>query len=125
MMSKSVSKVKETYNEKVGDKSIKTELKWDDEKLRWDLLDFALLEPIIYRYTVGAQKYEPNSWKNLANGKERYFSACMRHLSCMRQGEQADPDPRFAKYPSHCAAAIWNLLAVLYFEQQEEKSKAE
>ena len=114
---------KPEYKEQVGIRDLSKGMKWDGGKLRWELLDLKLLEPIVYRYTAGAEKYGPNNWQKVENGAERYYAAAMRHLVDYRSGERDDPDPRFAEFPSHLAAAIWNLISCLHFEMEERKKE--
>ena len=109
---------KDQLNEKYKDAKGK---KWDGGKLRWDLLDLDLLEPIIYRYTKGAEKYGPGNWKLVDDAEERYYAAAMRHLCEYRKGNRDDDDERFAEYPSHLAACIWNMLCLLWFENKHRK----
>ena len=59
----------------------------DQGKLRWDLLPLDVVEKIVEVYTFGAEKYAPNSWQNLEDGRERYYAALLRHLCAWRKGE--------------------------------------
>ena len=111
---------KDQVNEKYKDAK---GMKWDGGKLRWDLLDLETLEPIVNRFTKGAEKYGPNNWQLVDDAKERYYAAAMRHLCEYRKGNRDDDDPRFADYPSHLAASIWNMLCLLWFENQERKAE--
>lgn len=108
--------VNEKYKDAVGKK-------WDGDKLRWDLLDLELLEPIVYRFSRGAEKYGCRNWQLVDDAEERYYAAGMRHLCEYRKGNINDDDPQFEKYPSHLAAACWNFLVLLWFEQQRTKNK--
>lgn len=79
------------------EESIKNDFK--DDKLRLDLLP------------LGAKKYAPNSWQNLPDAENRYYSALMRHLCAYRKGETKDEESGL--HP--LAHVIWNGLALLYF----------
>lgn len=88
-------------------------------KLRWDLLPFESVEEIVKIYTHGAEKYGDNQWQGVE--PDRYVSALMRHLVAWRKGEKIDPD---SKLP-HLAHVGWNVLALIWFELQEQEEKNE
>jgi len=66
--------------------------KHDIGKLRWDLLPLDAPEAIVKVLTYGAEKYGADTWQDLPNGKDRYFSALMRHLVAWRRGETHDAE---------------------------------
>jgi hypothetical protein len=66
--------------------------KHDTGKLQWSLLPIDPIEEVIKILMYGAQKYSANSWQKLENGKERYYSALLRHLTAWQKGEKNDPE---------------------------------
>jgi hypothetical protein len=64
--------------------------KYDQGKLRYDLLPPQEIEQIVEVLTMGAAKYSDNSWQDVENGIDRYYAAAMRHLQSWRQGEVTD-----------------------------------
>lgn len=64
-------------------------MKFDDDKVRYDLIppewETALAEVLTY----GAKKYKPNNWRN--GEIDRYIGAIMRHWNAYRKGEFDDP----------------------------------
>lgn len=96
---------------------MKKGLKDDEQKPRWDLLPLPLVEKIVDVYTFGAKKYKANSWQQVENGRERYYSALMRHLTKWRGGETIDPESGLF-HLSHCG---WNILALIFFEIKDGK----
>jgi len=66
--------------------------KFDNEKLRYDLLPPFSIEKVVEILTFGAKKYSPNNWKYVENWKDRYIAALMRHLEAYRKGELLDPE---------------------------------
>lgn len=91
-------------------------LKYDTDKLRWDLLDLKLIKEIVKVYSFGAKKYTDNSWQQVENAKERYYAAMMRHLEAYRAGEKKDPESGLL----HTSHIGWNALALIHFDLQEE-----
>lgn len=85
-------------------------LKYDDKKLRWDLLPIEQVEEIVKILTFGANKYTDNSWQRVENGIERYYAALMRHIVDWRKGEELDPESNI----HHLAHAGCNILFLLY-----------
>lgn len=68
--------------------------------------------------TKGAEKYTPNGWARVANGKDRYMEAFARHMFALGSGEQIDQDTGCL----HKSQMIWNLLASLELELREAES---
>lgn len=68
--------------------------------------------------TFGANKYTPNGWKEVEDGKRRYADAMLRHYF-KSKWEENDPDSDLL----HLAHMAWNALAILHFHIQEEKPK--
>jgi hypothetical protein len=81
------------------------QLKRDDNKVRYDLIDPSVLSDIAEVFTFGAVKY---SDKNYLNGlsNDRMYSACMRHLESFRKGIPVDEESG----KSHLIHAICNLI---------------
>jgi hypothetical protein len=65
--------------------------------------------------TKGAEKYTPNGWAEVADGKDRYLEAFGRHMIELGQGENVDPDTGCM----HKAQMVWNLLASLELELRQ------
>lgn len=74
-----------------------------DNKTRYDLLPWDALEVVARVMMVGAQKYEPNGWKDVPDGVAVYQQAIGRHVSLMYQGEDLDKDD-FLPVEAHIAA---------------------
>lgn len=86
-------------------------LKFDTDKLRWDLLPIECVEEVVKILSFGAKKYGPNNWQNVE--PDRYYAALMRHLVASRKGEKLDPESGL----SHMAHVMCNVLFLLWFEE--------
>jgi len=75
---------------KGGDVFKSTGMKFDEDKLRYDLMPPHALEGVVRILTFGAAKYAPNNWQKVE--KERYVAAAMRHLEAYRKGEMMDEE---------------------------------
>lgn len=64
--------------------------KFDQDKVRWDLVPFKELESVAKVMTFGANKYADNGWKGV--DKSRYLAALMRHFVAYMDGEITDPE---------------------------------
>ncbi len=53
-------------------------MKYDEKKLRLDLIPFSAYESLGKVLTFGANKYTPNSWQMVE--KNRYVAALLRHM---------------------------------------------
>jgi len=78
-------------------------MKFDDDKLRWDLLPFDAIEEIVKIMTFGAKKYAPNNWQKV--DADRYIAALMRHLVAHLKGEKLDQESGIL-HLSHIACNI-------------------
>lgn len=90
-------------------------LKFDDDKLRWDLLPLQPIEDVVKVLTFGAAKYGPNNWQQVKDAKDRYFAALMRHIVAHRSGEENDAESGI----SHIAHAICNLVFLDWLDKHE------
>lgn len=84
----------------------------DSGKLRWDLLDWEVVEEIVKVYTMGANKYEDENWRK-GIGWRRIFAALMRHLIAWWRGEDLDKESGL----SHLAHAAWQCIALLWYSK--------
>lgn len=90
-------------------------MKFDDEKLRWDLLPYDAIEKIVEIMTHGANKYAPNNWRKVAI--ERYQGALMRHFTADINGEVIDKDSGLL----HVAHMACNALFILWLRMKEQE----
>jgi len=87
-------------------------VKYDGNKLLWDLLPLEPVQEIVRVLTYGAKKYTKDNWKYVADSKERYYAAMMRHITAWRLGEKFDLDTTI----HHLAHAGCCLIFLLWFE---------
>lgn len=66
--------------------------KFDDGKLRYDLVPPAVLEQLATVLTFGAEKYGANNWQTVPDARNRYYAAMMRHVEADRGGEVFDEE---------------------------------
>lgn len=83
-------------------------LKYDDNKLMWDLLPYDAVEKIVEIMTYGAKKYAPNNWQKVK--ANRYYAAMMRHIVAELKGEDNDKESGLL----HLAHAATNILFLLW-----------
>lgn len=81
------------------------DLKYDQGKLRHDLIPPEAEKALAEVLTFGADKYEPDSWRDVKDGKRRYMAAALRHINAHRMGEELDEESGL----SHLAHALTNL----------------
>lgn len=91
------------------------DFKKDFDKLRWDLLPWASVEPIVQVLTYGAKKYSDNSWQKVESF--RYKGALYRHLVAFEKGELVDDESGLP----HLAHALTNLVFLYYFYHLKNK----
>jgi hypothetical protein len=88
----------------------------DTGKNRLDLIEPEFIESVGKVLTFGANKYEPNNWQNVEDGKDRYYAAALRHLMAYRKGEEKDPESGL----SHLEHVACNIMFLLHFEREEK-----
>ncbi len=88
-------------------------IKFDFDKLQYDLIDPYALEDMAKVLTLGAKKYDRYNWKNVE--EYRYVAASMRHFEAYRKGEICDPESGV----SHLAHAMVNLMFLYCFENEK------
>ena len=91
--------------------------KFDDKKLRWDLLPYAEVEDVVKILTHGAKKYGDENWKLVSKGRGRYLAAAMRHIVAWKKGEIVDRDTGV----SHLAHAVCCLLFLMWIDKKPLK----
>lgn len=87
---------------------VKEFMKFDGDKLRYDLVPPSAVKALAEVLTFGARKYKPNNWKECQE-PERYLAALYRHLELWRAGEVNDQDSGLP----HLAHAMTNLAFML------------
>lgn len=94
--------------------------KHDQDKTRWDLLPWEVLEDVANVMTAALgppNNYGECSWRTVPDGRKRYLSAMMRHLRRMQEGERFDPDSRLQHAAHFACCALF--LAALYAGDEE------
>ena len=87
---------------------VKEFMKFDSDKLRYDLIPPEVLKAMAEVLTYGAKKYKPNNWRE-CDDPERYIGALLRHLQAYRLGDRVDVESGL----DHLAMAMTNV-AMLY-----------
>lgn len=72
-------------------KNINKFIKYDSNKIRYDLVPPSAIRGMGEVLTQGLLKYPEHNWKNCDN-KDRYIAALYRHLEAWRSGEINDPE---------------------------------
>jgi len=86
----------------------------DHEKLRFDLVPWEALEPVVKVLEHGAGKYGDDNWRLVPDHERRYFAAAMRHLVAHAKCQPTDPETG----QSHLAHAVCCLLFMIAREKE-------
>ena len=89
-------------------------LKYDEDKLRYDLIPARVLQWLARILSFGAKKYSANNWQKIE--VDRYYAAMMRHVEAWRLGEWLDKE---SGYP-HLAHALCCVVFMLWLGEEEE-----
>lgn len=91
-----------------------------DSKPMWHLLPLNVVEHVVKVLTFGAIKYGEDDWKQFitkGNNEQRYFSACLRHLTAWQRGENYDHETK----QHHLAHALCCIIFILWKETVVKK----
>ena len=85
-------------------------LKYDDGKLRMDLIPPSALRSIATVLTYGAKKYKANSWQGIA--PDRYVAALLRHFTAFMENPMSVDEESGLLHIEHviCNAVFLNYL---------------
>lgn len=67
-------------------------MKFDGGKPRMELLPPDAIRQLAWVLTYGAEKYEPQNWQKVPDGKTRYVGSLLRHVLSHMGGELLDPE---------------------------------
>ena len=66
-------------------------LRFNKGKLRWSLMDYKSMEPLIRVLMMGAEKYDDHNWKKGLD-KTEILECLQRHLAALMDGEINDQE---------------------------------
>lgn len=87
--------------------------KYDDGKLRYDLVPVGAHEGLAEVFTYGATKYGDNNWQQVE--ADRYTAALFRHVNAWRKGQRYDLESRL----HHLKHAMANIAILLWKEESK------
>ena len=90
-------------------------MKFDTDKIRYDLVPPKAIKQLAEVLTFGAKKYKPNNWRNNTD-LSRYEGALLRHFEAYRMGEMLDEETGMP----HLAHALTNLVFLLELTDEQE-----
>lgn len=94
-----------------------TGMKFDTDKLRFDLIPAIATEGLAAVLTYGAKKYKPNNWRSV--DPERYVAAFERHWHAYISGELLDSESGLP-HLAHCMTNLTFLLELGYKPEQQQ-----
>lgn len=95
-------------------KNATTGVRFNAGKLRWSLVHYKSLEPLVQVLMFGAQKYDDHNWKK-GLPKEQILESMQRHLAALMDGEQNDPESGLP----HIGHIMCNAMFYSYFMDKE------
>lgn len=90
--------------------------RYNKGKLKWSLIDFDCLEPLVEVLEFGANKYSANNWKKGLD-KDEILESAFRHLKDLMKNKKLDDESRL-KHTGHIMA---NIMFYEYFDRLSEK----
>lgn len=96
---------------------VETGMKFDTDKLRFDLIPAIATEGLAAVLTYGAKKYKPNNWRSV--DPQRYVAAFERHWHAYISGEMLDKESGLP-HLAHCMTNLTFLLELGYKPEQQQ-----
>ena len=69
--------------------------RFNDNKIKWSLVSWKALEPMVKVLMFGANKYSPNNWQKGLKYSE-ISESLQRHLYAFMEGEDDDPESKLS-----------------------------
>src|SRR5437773_5945784 len=88
-------------------------LRFNEGKLRWSLVNYKALEPMIRVLMYGAEKYDDHNWEKGLDKKE-ILECLQRHLAALMDGETHDEESKL----HHIGHIMCNAMFYSYFENK-------
>ena len=93
-------------------------------KLRWSLVDYKSLEPMVKVLEFGCVKYDEHNWKKGLPTTE-ICESMIRHLTAYLEGEDTDPDSGLSHIGHIQCNAMFLSYMDLYMPQYDTRYKDE
>ena len=90
-------------------------MKFDQDKLRYDLIPPEVKKWLAEVLTYGAKKYAPDNWKKIE--VERYYAAMERHMVAYQLGEEKDPESGI----HHLIHMMCNAMFICWLEHHKKE----
>lgn len=84
--------------------------RYNEGKLRMDLIPWDVVERLAYHYTRGTKKYSARNWEKGMKWNEGCAASLARHLSAWFKGEDTDAEGFY-----HDEAMAWNAFALIAY----------
>jgi len=94
--------------------------KYDNDKLRMDLIPKEAFDALAGVLGFGAKKYDDHNWRKGIN-HSRLYAATMRHMTSYWSGETYDPESGL----NHLAHAMTNLAFILGSPNYDDRYQKE
>jgi hypothetical protein len=101
------------------EKVLDTGLRYNSNKVKWSLMHYKSMEPMIRVLEKGAIKYAPDNWKKGLSRKET-LESLQRHLAALMDGETHDPETN----ELHIGHIMCNCMIYSYFLLPENEHLA-
>ncbi|MGK2861889.1 MAG: dATP/dGTP diphosphohydrolase domain-containing protein [Chitinophagaceae bacterium] len=92
--------------------------RYNQGKLKWGLVHWPSIEPLVSVLMFGAEKYAPDNWKKGLDRKEILESA-MRHMVALFNGEEYDKESKL----SHAGHVMCNMMFYIFFTKKSSDDK--
>lgn len=91
VVGKDSSVTKRAFDKEFEKEGRERALRYNTGKVKWSLMNYRSMEPMIRVLEYGAKKYAPYNWQKPMNKKE-ILESMQRHLAALMDGEENDQE---------------------------------
>lgn len=89
-------------------------LRYNEGKLKWSLIDWKSLEPMVRVLEVGAEKYTPYNWQK-GMPVTQISESLLRHMFAFLDGENTDAESKI----EHLGHVMSNAMFLIYIMREK------
>lgn len=107
-----ITDVEMVYYQALRETTVKKDkaLRYNQGKLKWSMVHFKSLEPMVKVLMYGANKYSRDNWKKGLDRQE-ILDSMQRHLAALIDGQEIDPESQL----EHIGHLMCNCMFYSYF----------
>lgn len=96
--------------------------RFNTDKLKWSLVSWKAMEPLVEVLMFGAKKYAPNNWKKGLAVTE-ITESLIRHVHAFIEGEDNDPESKLSHIGHIMCNAMFLSYMIMFKPEFDDRNK--